>query len=320
MPLVSIVMPCYNADKYLEVSVRSVIDQTFRDWELIIVNDGSTDQSLRVAEKLALEDARVKVQTKTNGGYVSARLQGYRAIHPDSKYVIFYDADDKLHPEMLDKLSRIMENNGLVGAAYCDHRIMDENNVIDESGINMPRYIPTRFWARKEDDKVSETSFVSIFCWTKMIEPMVLMRRTAYEQTPGWDPDFGKGLGNIGEGVYLFAEMALSWKIYYVNEPLYYYRRHSTQISSVSAEKMDKQAQLVIDKWKLRMGSGFQKREKVRLAILFFNYRLSAFKRMGSLKHELRYKPLEGIKSFFYIVFDYLYSLPLALSYHKLES
>jgi glycosyltransferase involved in cell wall biosynthesis len=319
MPSISIIMPCYNAGKFLRKSVDSVIRQSFKDWELIIVNDGSTDGSRMVAEEIAGEDARVRVISKENGGYVSARIEGYRLISPESKYIIFYDADDMLHPEMLVSLAAELEKDGKIGAAYCDHLFIDEHDQVQTRGANMPRFVPTRFWTRQLPETEPRTPFVSIFCWTKMIEPMVLIRRTAYDQTRGWDMDFGKGIGNIGEGVYLFSEIALKWEVHYINKPLYYYRRYSGQMSSVSDAKMRMQADLILDKWRDRVRSGFEQSDKIRAAILFYRYRQSVYRRLHSLKHQIRYTPFTAMKSVFLIFTGYLCSLPLVFSYRSLE-
>lgn len=260
--VISIIMPCYNAEKYLEKSVRSVIAQTYTDWELIITNDGSTDESEKIALDLASDEPRIRVVSKENGGYVSARLHGYKYISKASKYLHFYDADDKLHPRMLELLVEEMEKNEAVGAAYCDHLIMDEKDIVSDKGIDMPRVVPTSLWVKKLEETIKETPFISIFCWTKIIEPMVLIRRIAYEATPGWDISFGKGQGNIGEGVYLFSEIALQWKVHFIDQPLFYYRRHAGQISGVSMVKMQVQANKVLDKWHARINEGFTFRKK----------------------------------------------------------
>jgi len=318
MALISIVMPCYNAEKYLNTSVESVINQTLKDWELIIVNDGSTDNSESIARKLASNDNRIKVATKTNGGYVSARIYGYSFIDKASKYIIFYDADDKLDPEMLAVLSAEMERDDKVGAAYCDHVIMDEKSIASNHGIDMPRYVPTRFWLRKLDDTKIETPFISIFCWTKMIEPMTLIRRTAYEQTPGWDMSFGKGQGNIGEGVYLFSEIALQWKIHFINRPLYYYRRHSEQISAIPRDKMMAQVNKVINIWEERIKKENKYASKIKAAVLFLKYRMAAKQRIGSLPHQIRHRPLVAVKAFFLMLLEYLKSSPLLFTYKRI--
>jgi glycosyltransferase involved in cell wall biosynthesis len=319
MVVVNIIMPCYNAGEFLQRSVQSVIDQTFTQWELIIVNDGSTDGSESVAQTYASRDSRIRVITKANGGYVSARLFGYASINAPGRYVIFYDADDILHPDMLEELTSVLESDPLVGAAYCDHRIMDEHDGIRPVSIDMPRYVPTRFGVKKISDNVPETPFISIFCWTKMIEPMTLIRRETYDQTRGWDIDFGRGQGNIGEGVYLFSEIALRWKVIFVNKPLYYYRRHSQQMSATSSGVMHRQAEKVINKWRQRLREGFPFKERVELAIVFMLYRLSAYRRVGSLKFQLKHKPGTFFYTIVMIVIDYARSLKLITCFKKLQ-
>ncbi len=318
MPLISIVMPCFNAGKYLRTSVQSVIDQTLPDWELIIVNDGSTDDSEIIANEMAATEQRIRVVSQTNGGYVSARLKGYSLISETSRYVIFYDSDDRLDPSMLQLLSREMESNAYVGAVYCDHVIMDEKDTVSIHGFNMPRYIPTAFWIKELDNAQIDTPFISIFCWTKMMEPMTLIRRSAYEQTPGWDLDFGKGLGNIGEGVFLFSEIALQWKVHYINQPLYYYRRHSEQMSAIKTDQMEIQVNKVIDKWKQRINQDDKYSKKIGAAIIFLKYRLSAKKRLGSWKHLVRHQPIAALKSSFSLIADYIFSLPLVFTYRNI--
>jgi glycosyltransferase involved in cell wall biosynthesis len=307
-------MPCYNAARYLEESVHSILRQTLSDWELIIVNDGSTDDSETIGLSLAAIDNRIKVSSKLNGGYVSARLHGYELVQFNSRYVIFYDADDRMHPQMLETLVAEMEADDRIGAAYCNHVIMDEESVISKEGIEMPRYVPTPFWVEKIDNTIKDTPFISIFCWTQMIEPMTLIRRAAYDSTPGWDPSFGKGQGNIGDGVYLFSEIALNWKIRYINTPLYYYRRHSIQMSAMPHDKMLIQVEKVIGKWEERIKQGFVFKKKIKAAIMFSRYRLTAYKQIGSMPHQIRYKPVLAIKSMMMFVVNYISSLPLVFT------
>src|ERR1700744_4243615 len=100
MPVISIIMPCYNAERFLKDSITSVIEQKMTDWELIIVDDGSTDNSNLIAQQFVQKDSRIKVTTKINGGYVSARLHGLQFISSESLFFLFYDADDMLHSDM----------------------------------------------------------------------------------------------------------------------------------------------------------------------------------------------------------------------------
>lgn len=91
-PLVSVIIPAYNAAKTLEYTVESVFEQTFQDFEIIIVNDGSTDDTLLIAESIAETDSRVNVISQSNAGVASARNNGIRAAKGD--YVALLDADD----------------------------------------------------------------------------------------------------------------------------------------------------------------------------------------------------------------------------------
>ena len=102
MPKVSIIVPVYNAEKYLQECVESVLCQTLSDIELILVDDGSTDSSPALCNQYAVQDHRVKVIHKPNGRAASARNAGLRAA--SGEYVAFVDADDWISPDMYEKM------------------------------------------------------------------------------------------------------------------------------------------------------------------------------------------------------------------------
>lgn len=95
--LVSIIIPAYNAAPFLERSVASALAQTYQDIEVVIVDDGSTDETRSVAERLAVQDARVKVVGQKNQGPAEARRAGFEASGGD--YIAYLDADDELLPD-----------------------------------------------------------------------------------------------------------------------------------------------------------------------------------------------------------------------------
>lgn len=100
-PLVSIVVPVFNADQYIERCVGSVSCQTYSNWELLLINDGSTDSSLSVCTSIAVKDSRIRVFDKPNTGVSDTRNLGLKEIR--GEYVIFLDADDFwLHNSVLD--------------------------------------------------------------------------------------------------------------------------------------------------------------------------------------------------------------------------
>ena len=101
MPKVSVVMAVYNAERFLERAVRSILDQTFKDLELICVNDGSTDGSLAILERLAADDSRVRIITQENGGEGTARVTGFEAVQGEWLYSI--DSDDYALPTLIER-------------------------------------------------------------------------------------------------------------------------------------------------------------------------------------------------------------------------
>lgn len=119
MPTVSIVVPVYNVASYLEETVQSVLDQTWTDWELILVDDGSTDESGEIAKKLAESDSRIQYFHKENGGQASARNYGIKKSQ--GTYVALLDSDDLWLPEKLaTQMEELKEHNPdfLYGLGY----------------------------------------------------------------------------------------------------------------------------------------------------------------------------------------------------------
>ena len=101
-PLISVIMPVYKAQAYLERSVGSIRNQTYRNLEIILVDDGSPDQSGEMCDRLAQEDSRIRVLHVKNGGPASARNAGLDAM--TGEYVTFVDSDDDIIPEMFRNL------------------------------------------------------------------------------------------------------------------------------------------------------------------------------------------------------------------------
>lgn len=115
-PLVSIVVPVYNVADYLDECVHSLLEQTYRNFELILVDDGSTDASGNMCDWYAENNANVVVLHKTNGGLSDARNFGVKHCHGD--FVSFVDSDDYVSPIFLDALMRATEKSGCSMAAF----------------------------------------------------------------------------------------------------------------------------------------------------------------------------------------------------------
>lgn len=116
MPLVSIIIPAYNYAHYLPFTLDSVKQQSLSDWECLIVDDGSTDNTRDVAEKYTVADTRFKYHYKSNGGLSSARNYGLQKA--SGKYVLFLDADDMLEHNNLKHLSDFLEKQSGNNATF----------------------------------------------------------------------------------------------------------------------------------------------------------------------------------------------------------
>lgn len=127
--LISVIVPIYNVVEWLPRCINSIRKQTYRNIEIILVDDGSTDNSGAMAEKFALEDKRIRVFHKENGGSSSARNLGIS--HAKGEYIGFIDSDDFIEPEMYERLlSVVLQENLLMAQISRDE--------IDEQGNRLP--------------------------------------------------------------------------------------------------------------------------------------------------------------------------------------
>ena len=118
MELISVIVPVYNTEKYVRRCVESILGQSYRDLEIILVDDGSQDSSGKICEQLAAEDGRVKVIRQANSGVSAARNAGLDAAN--GEYITFADSDDYMSPGMIRRLYEILRENG-AGISSCEY-------------------------------------------------------------------------------------------------------------------------------------------------------------------------------------------------------
>ena len=132
MPLISVVVPCYNQAQYLDECLQSVLDQTYRNWECIIVNDGSPDHTEEIAKKWVEKDTRFIYLFKENGGLSSARNAGIEISK--GEWILPLDADDKIGNQYLELAEKEFEKDYTV--IYCEAEFFGVNNML----WNLPNY------------------------------------------------------------------------------------------------------------------------------------------------------------------------------------
>ena len=128
-PIVSIITPVYKVVNCLPKCIESVISQTFTEWEMILVDDGSPDRSGEICDEYALRDSRIKVLHKQNGGPSSARNLGIE--HAQGKYIWFVDSDDWIEQGALSRIFNIMDNSSADICFFC-------LNPISNSEVQIP--------------------------------------------------------------------------------------------------------------------------------------------------------------------------------------
>ena len=125
-PLVSIIVPCYNQAQYLPDSLQSVLDQEYTNWECIIVNDGSPDNTEKVAKEWVEKDNRFQYFHKENSGVSDTRNFGIE--NSTGKYILPLDGDDKISKEYLREAVEIMEKNPEVKIVYSNRILFGDVN------------------------------------------------------------------------------------------------------------------------------------------------------------------------------------------------
>ena len=121
--LISVVVPIYNVEKYLKTCIETIIKQTYKNIEIILVNDGSTDNSLQICNEFKEKEKRIKVINKKNGGLSDARNIGLKKAK--GKYICFIDSDDFINEKYIEELhSLIIKNNAQI--AICSFENVNE--------------------------------------------------------------------------------------------------------------------------------------------------------------------------------------------------
>lgn len=118
MPAISVIIPIYNSELWLDACIGSILAQTFNDFELILIDDGSSDSSAEICNRYGRTDGRIRVIHKTNGGTSAARAEGVRASQ--GEFVFFADSDDSLEPECLENLYEILSSRNDIDIAICN--------------------------------------------------------------------------------------------------------------------------------------------------------------------------------------------------------
>ena len=215
-PKISVIVPVYNTEQYLNECIDSILKQSFRDFELILVDDGSTDQSGMICDAYGKNDPRVVVIHQKNAGAASARNRGLDAARGD--YIAFIDSDDAINSSYLQKLYHaIMTNQADI--SICQWNKSYNNLYEDEKANGVDKVMSGREISIARFDQTGE---VSVAPWSKLISRILL-----------------KNL-RFPEGKYCEDQAVIPYVLYsasrvaLIRDKLYYYRIRSDSASNGS--------------------------------------------------------------------------------------
>lgn len=214
---ISVVIPLYNKEKHIAHTIATVLAQTFADFELIVVDDGSTDRSTEIAE--SIRDERLTIVRKRNEGVEAARNLGVNQANGD--YIAFIDADDEWMPHFLEEIASLITeypNAAVFATALMVHERNGEEYRLDYP--NLPN---------DGTHCLIENYFETSRYYSPLSSSSVCVQKRAFQKTGG----FTVGITN-GEDLDLWCRMALQYEFAYSSRPSAVYRRDSENMASRS--------------------------------------------------------------------------------------
>lgn len=212
MPIVSIIVPCYNQGHYLSETLNSVLVQTYSDWECIIINDGSSDNTEKVAKEYCAKDSRFFYIFQDNQGVVAARNNAIRESH--GKYILPLDGDDIIHSQYLEKAIEKIEKDINLKLICCECEYIG-----DKSGrIDLPKFSLEQLTKR------------NCFVCTS------LFRKKDFDRIGGYNSNMNMGLEDWDFWLSLLEK---GGKVYKIPEVMFYYRKRNVSRNNSYAKNKE---------------------------------------------------------------------------------
>ena len=226
-PLVAVLTPAFNASRYLDEAIRSVETQTHRNWRMVVVDDGSTDDTAAIASRHAAADPRITIVRQPNGGISAARNACLAHLPADAAYAINFDADDRLAPEALARLVAYLESHPAAAAVLCGARTIDGDGRI--TGVRRTLRFRRRAglpWPLRGSGPIP---FFNFYCGYG-VGPFALFRAAALHAAGPYDPTL-----TACEDADVFCRLALAGEVHQLPDRLYDYRWHVSNSSQYDA-------------------------------------------------------------------------------------
>jgi len=251
MPKISVIIPNYNNANYITCAIESVLSQTYTDFEILVVDDGSTDNSKGAIGKYILKHCnKMRYFYQENKGLSVARNKGIKESR--GSYITFLDSDDEWKPTKLERQMKLIEKED-ADFVHCAARIKYDDAISDEIKPKFPAY-----------------NFYDLLLTKKsVVTSTVLLKKACFDNAGLFDEEI-----KSAEDYELWLRMFFKYKIGYIDEPLAIYRKHSGNFSSNNQELMRKEGVKIFQN--LQKNSGFSK-GLIRKKLSGDHYKLGKF-------------------------------------------
>ncbi len=278
LPFFSIVVPLYNKEKYIRCTVESILSQTFQDFEIIVINDGSTDKSVKVVESMT--DDRIRLINQENAGVSAARNKGVQ--NSKSKYVAFLDADDIWFQNFLRTIYELIcdyPDAGLYATAYKKRNANYQEFEINIQGLpskNISCIVPNYFKSIVEGDLLVWTSATCI--------PKKIFTEN--------DIEFPVG-EKYGEDQYVWARIAMQFEIAYNKKKcsIYQIEAENNTTKAILNEKEPHKSILMLRKYR----NNIKNKKKLKYFDIYIEKHVMSF----ILRNIINNKKIEALKQLF---------------------
>ena len=257
-PVLSIVLPTFNGSKYISTSIESCLNQTFKDFELIIVNDCSTDNTADIIQSYADRDARVKIIHNAFNKKLPLSLnEGFNAA--SGRYHTWTSDDNYYAPNALETLLDVMKKDETLGFVYTDYTIINDNNEVT---------------GKRTFGDINVKLFQGC-------SACFLYKQEIYKANNGYNP-----AAFLVEDYDFFLRAFIQFSVLYINRyDLYYYREHGMSLTSLQSDATNDIAKIIVERQMSRLE---QKLSKNQLALLYRKFAVfNAVQKNNGYKYKL---------------------------------
>lgn len=227
MPKVSVIMPAYNAERFIGAAIKSVLAQTFHDWELIIVNDGSTDGTSKIIAEFT--DERIRAASQENLGEAAARNAGL--AQAAGEYIAFLDADDLYLPTGLADLVSYLDDHAEFGVVFSDGYVCDEEG---HALMRLTEHRPAIYTGDILEPIVLDAGILTVPSCTMVRRHIIVSHQICFDHGLRWGADWD-----------FWIQMARRTHFGYLDRLTCMYRVHSQNVTSASGWDKRRQGLLI---------------------------------------------------------------------------